>query len=234
MKIYNNGKYIEKNLTWHVEDSPWKAKQIIKIIQKNNINPNSICEVGCGAGEILNQLYGELSKDIMYYGYEISRDAFNLCKQREQDKIKYFLKDFIKEENVYFDVLLAIDLVEHIEDYIGFLKKFREKGEYKIFHIPLEIFVVKALLGRTFVDSREKYGHIHYFNKEIMLAVLKDTGYEIIDYFYTGGAIELSGISTSLSFKSRLLKFPRKIMFYLSKDLTVKTLGGYSLLILAK
>jgi len=50
------GNYLENNPTWHIEDSPWKAKQIFKMLNKNSINPKSIAEIGCGAGEILNQL----------------------------------------------------------------------------------------------------------------------------------------------------------------------------------
>ena len=54
--IYNDGEYKAKNSDWHVADSPWKANQISKIINKNKIVASEICEVGCGAGEILRQL----------------------------------------------------------------------------------------------------------------------------------------------------------------------------------
>jgi hypothetical protein len=47
-EIYTDGSYYEKNINWHVEDSPWKADQIMKIIKKNNISFSSICEAGCG------------------------------------------------------------------------------------------------------------------------------------------------------------------------------------------
>ena len=58
--IYTSGEYAAKNPTYHVEDSAWKAHQILKIIQRNNLQPLSICEVGCGAGEILRQLQSNL------------------------------------------------------------------------------------------------------------------------------------------------------------------------------
>ena len=51
-EMYLDGTYLEHKPTWHVEDSPWKAKQIHTILSKNNIKPNTVCEVGCGAGEI--------------------------------------------------------------------------------------------------------------------------------------------------------------------------------------
>jgi hypothetical protein len=37
MNIYVSGEYKTKNETWDVEDSPWKAEQIFKLLQKNNI-----------------------------------------------------------------------------------------------------------------------------------------------------------------------------------------------------
>ena len=53
---YQNGDYLANNSNWHVEDSSWKANQIHIIISRNNLHFSNICEVGCGAGEILRQL----------------------------------------------------------------------------------------------------------------------------------------------------------------------------------
>lgn len=37
-KLYReeNSEYLKKNPSWHTEDSPWKARQILKIIERNN------------------------------------------------------------------------------------------------------------------------------------------------------------------------------------------------------
>ena len=59
---------------------------------------------------------------------------------------------------------------------------------------------------------------------------LKDTGYEIIDYFYTGSSIDLP----AKSLKSLLVRLPRKILYKLNKDIAVRMLGGYSLMVLTK
>ena len=79
---------------------------------------------------------------------------------------------------------MAIDVFEHVEDYFGFLRKLREKAEYKIFHIPLDLSVQTVLRSSPIIKGRKSVGHIHYFTKETALETLKDTGYEIIDYFY--------------------------------------------------
>lgn len=229
-KMYTNGEYLEKNPTWHVEESPWKAKQILKIINRNHLQPNSICEIGCGAGEILNQLYSQMPGNISFVGYEISPQGFNLCQQRKNQRLQFHLKDLLQDDKAFFDIVLALDVLEHVEDYFGFLKKLREKGQYKIFHIPLDISVGAVLLKSFILERRQKVGHIHYFTKETALATLKDTGYEILDYFYAPISIDLP----TKSFGSLPLKLPRKIMYKLNKEMTSRILGGLSLMVLTR
>ena len=228
--MYRIGKYFEKNPTWQVEKSPWKAKQILKIIKDNNLDPYTICDVGCGAGEILNQLYLQMHSKISFTGYELSPDGFELCQSRKKDRLQFHLGNLFDDNNAFFDLVMAIDVVEHVENYFDFLRNLRKKGKYKILHIPLEICVQTVFRGTWFTKSRQRVGHIHYFTKETALAALTDTGYEIVDWFYTSEAIDLP----FKSFKSLLARYPRKIFCKISKDITVRVLGGYSLLVLAK
>jgi hypothetical protein len=79
------------------------------------------------------------------------------------------------------------------------------------------------------LKRRELYGHIHYFTKETALATLKDAGYELLDYFYTPRCIELAK-ETVL----KIARLPRRVCFAIHQDLTVRILGGYSLLVLAR
>ncbi|MEI8390617.1 MAG: class I SAM-dependent methyltransferase [bacterium] len=232
--LYNDGQYLENNPTWHTEDSPWKALQILKLLDKNNIKPKTISEIGCGAGEILNNLYNEMEEDITFCGYEVSEDAYQICKNKEKARLNFQLKDFLTESDKHYDALLLIDIVEHIDDYIGFLKQVKNKGKYKVFNVPLEIFALKALFGHYYLESREKYGHIHYFNKDIFLAVLEDAGYKVLDWHYGNSVLELAGISKSISLKSRMLHIPRRILNKINVDFSAKLLGGYSLFVLVE
>lgn len=228
-KIYTDGAYLDKNDTWHTEDSPWKAQHIFNIIERNGIQPSTVAEVGCGAGEILNQLYAKLPERASFYGYEISPQAYDKALSRRKDRLTFFLKD-IMEEEITYDIALVIDVIEHVPDYYGFLQKVKSKGRYKIFHIPLDLSVQTVLRSKPILAGRKQVGHIHYFTKETALAALEDMGYTIIDYFYTAGMVELPG----KSFRSRLLNWPRKILFRINKDLTARILGGYSLMVLTK
>ncbi|MEI9958754.1 MAG: class I SAM-dependent methyltransferase [Ferruginibacter sp.] len=131
----DNSNYLHANPTWHVEDSPWKATQILKLIERNKLQPKSVVEIGCGAGEILNQLQQRLpDKTIRFSGYEIAPDAFKLAQTRQNESLHFYQDDLLQNNNTY-DLLLMIDVFEHVEDYIGFVRKCKDKAMYKIYHI---------------------------------------------------------------------------------------------------
>jgi hypothetical protein len=228
--IYEDGTYLAKHPSWHEEDSPWKAMQIIRMLNKNEINPTTVCEIGCGAGEILNCLSNSYGENVIFSGYDISPQAYDFCKKKEKQNLHYFLKDLLDEKDAYFDIVMAIDVFEHIEDYLGFIRKLRAKGEYKVFHIPLDLSVQTVLRASPLRFVRKKSGHIHYFTMETALAALKDTGYEVVDYFYTLASLE----APNLGWKAKLMRLPRKLFFAIHQDLAARILGGFSLLVLAK
>jgi SAM-dependent methyltransferase len=230
IEIYTkeNSDYLRNNPTWHTEDSPWKAKQILNILERNSINAKSIVEIGCGAGEILNQLHMVMPGDIIFSGYDISPDAIKLAKKREKDRLSFRQEDFLVT-NGNFDLLLMIDILEHLDDYLGFLKLCKDKARNTIFHIPLDI-TVQGVLRNNLIHSRKSVGHLHYFTKETALATLIDCGFEIIDSFYTDSGEEFP----ANTLKSKLAVFPRKLFYKINKDFAVRLLGGYSLLVLTK
>jgi len=73
-------------------------------------------------------------------------------------------------------------------------------------------------------------GHLHYFSKDIALQMLRDLGFEIIDYSYTAGY----ALPRHYGLKDTLLKIPRGLLYTISPDITVRVFGGYSLLVLVK
>ena len=229
-EIYEDGTYLDNNPSWHVDDSPWKAEQIQKIIDKNSLDFSTFCEVGCGAGEILNQLSMHYDEKTHFFGYEISPQAFTLCKNKSKANLTFEFSDLLGDNDSHFDIAVAIDVFEHVEDYFSFLRGLKEKADYKIFHIPLDLSVQSILRSSPIIKLRDSVGHIHYFTKETALESLKDTGYDIVDYFYTRGTLELP----NRGWKANAMKIPRKLAYALNEDLAVRILGGCSLMVLAK
>ena len=68
---YHDGDYLKQNPTWDAEDSPWKAQKIRKILSANDIEPKTIAEIGCGAGEVLKELWKSYGGNVSCVGYEI-------------------------------------------------------------------------------------------------------------------------------------------------------------------
>jgi len=229
-EMYVDGEYLRKNPTWDAEDAPWKADLIFRILKKNGVMPETVCEVGCGCGEILRQLQVLMPPNCMFTGYEISPQAIDLCRQRGNARLQFRLKNFTDETGTICDLILLIDLIEHLEDYFEFLRRVKGKSEYKVLHIPLEMYVLAMIYTGFLLRQRQKVGHLHFFSKDLALQLLSDLGYKILDFSYTPGY----SLPRDFGLKDKLLKIPRKLLFPFAPDLTVRIFGGYSLLVLVK
>jgi hypothetical protein len=225
--LYTQGDYLANNPTWGVEDSAWKAEKIATLFAKHQLILSKVCEIGCGAGEILRQLSIRFPQTY-FSGYEVSPQAFTLCESRASTNVQFFLRDVLDETET-FDAALCIDVFEHVEDYFGFLRRLKAKATYKVFHIPLDVSVL-SIFRSSMMTARTRLGHLHYFSRETALATLQDCGYEILDWSYTTGFVDLPSKSLSAS----LARLPRRAVHALSADLNAKLLGGSSLLVLAK
>ena len=228
-EMYQSDLYEQHNPTWHEEDSPWKAAQIERMIKKNNLDFANICEIGCGTGEILLNLE-QAFPDVALSGYEIAPHAYERASLKETDRTKFYLEDMLGQRELSFDLILAIDVIEHVEDYISFLKALRPMGRYKMFHIPLDLSAQSLIRAWPILQLRHGVGHLHYFFKQTALETLEDCGYKVLDYAYTASRLELPNQALT----SRVMRLPRRALFSVNQDLAVRLLGGYSLLVLAE
>ena len=242
--LYTSGDYLKTNPTWHIGESPWKAREIMRMMARNEIAPKTICEIGCGAGEILRLLQQKLDSECDFSGYEISPQAFELCKSKENEKLHFKLQDIKEEKDVHFDLILVMDVLEHVENYFDLLRDIKSKSEYKLFHVPLDISVRSVLLGHI-IKYRETYGHIHYFTKEIALRMFQDVGFNVLDYCYTSETIPLPWNEINSNprilirkilgkIKRGVLGVPSSLLFAINQDLAELLIGRRRLLILAR
>lgn len=228
-EIYSSGEYLTRNPTWHVEDSAWKAQQILRMLQRHSLVPRTVCEVGCGAGEVLRQLQSNMDPSCEFCGCDISPQAIALCRERANDRLQFHCGDFLKDDGACFDLLLLIDLIEHLEDYISFLRAVKPRSRYKILHIPLDLSVQAVLRPGKLPSIRRAAGHLHYFTRETALDSLRDAGYEIIDSFLTRVALE----STHKQLRTRVCNTLRRFAGLFGEDAASRMFGGFSLLVLA-
>lgn len=219
---YLDGTYLAKNETWHAEDSAWKARQIRQMLVRHDIEPRTVAEVGCGAGAILHHL-SRMMPQTQFTGYEVSPQAFALCKPSER---VHFALGEIRER---VDCLLCIDVFEHVDDYLGFLRGLRGMAAATVFHIPLDMTVLGLLRG-TMLRSRRDVGHLHYFNTDTAVATLEYCGFRVVDSYFTAAFRDRPGQSRL----ARLARLPRAVLYALSPRALATWLGGVSLLVLAE
>jgi len=228
--IYRNGSYLKNNPSWHIEESPFKVRQIRRMLSKQKLAPKTVCDVGCGAGLVLAELQPHLPPDCVCWGYDVSPDALAMSANRANANLRFRLCDIRKDEcDTLFDLLLMLDVFEHVEDYMGLVRAVRSKAKQKLFHIPLDLSVQAVVRKNGLLRRRDNHAHLHYFTKETALRTLTDVGYTIVDYFYTPRCIELGDLLVQ-----KIARIPRQLSFGMFPDLTVRVLGGYSLMVLAE
>ncbi len=220
MDQYIDGRYATVNPTWHAADSGWKAEQVLRLLGADT--PRSVCEVGCGAGGVLQQLSAQRPTIQRFVGYEIAPAALTIARQHSDDRIEYRLAD-AAEDLERFDLMLVIDVIEHVDDPIAFLRRLRFKAARTILHIPLDLSVQALLRPSKLIALRNSVGHIHYFTPETALATITDAGYTVRTSTYTRSFDLKPG-----SQKARIIRIARRS---LPTKVTVRWLGGYSLLV---
>jgi hypothetical protein len=143
--------------------------------------------------------------------------------------VEYHVGDFL-DMQLTMDLILLIDVFEHIDDYLGFLRQLSSRARWFVFHIPLDLHVSGLLRDRQ-LHSREQVGHLHYFSRATALATLKDCGYSIVDCEFTRLSQEtVEGRTVA----TMLMNWFRAVLQCISTDFTAKSLGGYSLLVLCR
>jgi SAM-dependent methyltransferase len=223
--IYSSGEYLINHPDWDSKDSLWKAKYTKGAIEKNGLHPKTVCEIGCGAGEILKHLKRQIPENIKYCGYDISPQAHKLCLKNPEG-IEFRLADFTKEKR-HFDLILLIDVIEHIDGIEQFLSSIKGRAKNYIFYVPLDLCLQNVVFQQNLIKSREINGHLHFFSKCLAFKILRDSKYKIIDYSFTPAF----SYYRPRSVKNFLGHILRKTVFLLSRDLAAKIFNGFSIMI---
>ena len=233
---YVNGKYWEENETLHEEDSDFKFQHFLTLLKRNPlITISNIVDLGCGAGRIIWNFSKEYP-DSKCVGVDLSEKIIQYAKEKyNRQNLTYYTQTEFNEKQEEFKLVVLADVFEHIEDYIGFLKDVRSKYQYQLFNIPLDLSI-KYLLNDRPLKMRSSVGHLHYFYDKLILKILEDNGFKVIDYLYA------NNIETETEWRNSFLKYKHLIKKYILKglvslfgeSLVSKLYGGFSLTVLCR
>jgi len=116
-------------LLYQVEEIHWwyvgRRRIIQSLVEKicatlDNQNPR-ILDVGCGTGANLKMLarFGRAE------GVDISQQAVDFCRERGLDSVKLGAVEELPYETDSFDLVTALDVVEHLDDDVEGLREMR-------------------------------------------------------------------------------------------------------------
>jgi SAM-dependent methyltransferase len=234
--MYDSGEYLERNSKWHVEDSAWKAQHVIDVIERLQLPHQRVCDIGCGAGEVIRQLSMRYP-EARFTGCERAPAALEMARSRATANCEYVAGDLPLGD--HFDIAMALDVFEHVEDYFSFLRTVKVAATTKIFHIPLDMSALGVAVNNP-MWARRNVGHLHYFSKETALAALVECGYEVIYWKFTKAYLLdlrnlfVGGRTVRKLAKLLLLGVPRLVAGAVVPNAASRILGGCSLLVVAR
>lgn len=226
---YLSDDYVEKNPTWDMEDSQWKAERVAALLADAGIRPGKICEVGCGAGRILAAL-AEAYPQATLTGYDIAPAAARFWTHIDAARIKLSVGDFFVMDKDRYDVILLLDVLEHVADPHAFLNGLRGRSDYLVVHFPLDLSALSVLRETPLLQVRRKVGHLHYFTRNLALELMNECGFDVVDHRFTGAAFS----APQATWRTRLAQVPRRLLAAVNRDFGARLLGGETLMVLAR
>jgi len=133
-------------ILYQVEDTHWwyvgRRRIIQSLVEKisTKLKTERILDVGCGTGANLKMLaaYGKAE------GVDISPQAVDFCHERGLDSVKLGAIEQLPYESDSFELVTALDVIEHLDDDIAGLREMRRvlrrQGRILVF-VPAFMFL---------------------------------------------------------------------------------------------
>ena len=186
-QLYTTGEYGIQHSDWHLADAPNKVKDIsaaLKSLIERTRKPNlKIADIGSGVGGVLHETIKLLNHN--YPNIEITGIGFEIASTAIETSRKIFPELDIRQKafdhtDGRFDLVMFIDVLEHLENPWEILRIAKDSSEYMIIRQPLlENF--STFRHQNYQNQREHWGHIAYFNYHSFMDMTQSIGWEPIN-----------------------------------------------------
>ncbi len=218
--------YLKLNKDLHDSDFHTKSSAVLSILPKG-FKPDSIIDIACGSGKILIEIAKRLgSKDVV--GVDISRKIIDIARQNDSEGVVEWLPLSIFDyQRTGFDLVLAIDIVEHVENDKELLDRILSLGKLAVIKVPIEDnpinrFIMWATCKKIdpWKETERKYGHIHHYSLKSFIQLLEASGASVEKIEY----LHLPKRSKAFWEVLRVLILP---LWFISRKAYIKFNGGF-------
>jgi len=146
------------------------------LLEYSGVKRGRLIEIGCGNGDFIALAK---KKGFEVKGIEISGYAANTANARiGEDCVVCGTLEKTELPSEYFDICVLFDVIEHVYDPVGFLRKIHEllKPDGVIFIVTPSLDSWSArLMKSNWVEFKTE--HLHYFNRQTIQNILAKTGF---------------------------------------------------------
>jgi SAM-dependent methyltransferase len=181
------GKYrdqLEYQKTWLGFSAPEKADSVEHLLARNSVRPFRIIEIGCGTGAVLLELRRRgIARQ--YFAVDISAEALASLTAQAQDVhcIQADVRRPWTPPDLEFDCVILSHVLEHLTRPADLLISLSSLIRHRalIAEVPLEDLPA-ARIKNLFRDrSANAAGHVQFFGVSSLQALVRSSGYTIID-----------------------------------------------------
>lgn len=161
---------VEESHWWHTGRRRIIAGFVREICRKIKDRAPRILDVGCGTGANLTMLsqFGDAE------GVDISPDALAFCRERGLKNVRQGAAEALPYEDGTFDLVTALDVVEHLDDDLGGLREMRRvlrPGGHVLLFVPTFMFLWGV--------QDEVSHHRRRYRMSELSRVVREAGFEI-------------------------------------------------------
>jgi SAM-dependent methyltransferase len=222
---YISGQYWENHPEWLTDHRPLKAKDIVAgllaVIDDSGLKQLKVADVGGGTGGTLVELL-RLTKEfrpavtVVPTVFDIASNA--IARGKELYPNIEFRREFFDIKSGYFDVILLIDVLEHLENPWELLRVTNAAAPYLIVRQPL-LTSLGTFWRNAYAQQRVGEGHIAHFDYYKFIDMAETCGWNAL-------AIELLAVWELPFNQDQKPSLIKKLLFALNRPLASVLISG--------
>ncbi|NJD54801.1 MAG: class I SAM-dependent methyltransferase [Nitrospirae bacterium] len=226
--MYASGAYIANNPTLDAEDVPWKITKLVPLVdlflQRSGHAGVRILDVGGGAGLYLKEISDHIrASNITVEKHAVDLSVEMLRRQQENNPDLESVVEGSIEKTLFrdkeFDLVLMVDVLEHVSDVPAALRELKRIAKYVIFKVPMENNLYYNLLnlikmGGLRRDIFRKVGHLNFYSFGTLRRQLESIGAmvrcdftNVFEFYLSEGYHRKTGLKERMVFSAAAYVF---------------------------